>query len=276
MAKLIDFEREYMLFAASKLRGKGEIKDEELTGLLNDTMQEWLSTKSAVLGDMTPDEYFSVKSAEELVGLIGEYCAAKMNVPEPLYGRVSREAECVPYLKQLAQNENASAEARSTALTLLSEMKAEGLADICAALLACEGDVAEIAAEKLKNAGYEAVSALEMRYDNAGNAEKAVILDVLTCYPSIDATADKLIERLYNDTERRAFYANIAGKFGDDRVLEPLMRLSQLSDMEYFDYIEIINAIDALGGDPGVIREFYGDPDYEALRIADDGNEEEN
>ena len=72
MAKLIDFEREYMLFAATRLRGKGEIKDDELTGLLNDTMQEWLATKSPALGDMTPDEFFAAKSPEELVVLVSD------------------------------------------------------------------------------------------------------------------------------------------------------------------------------------------------------------
>jgi len=113
------------------------------------------------------------------------------------------------------------------------------------------------------------VEALNEAYEDADEAAKAMILDVLTCYPGIDGTAEKLTERLYNDTERRAFYANIAGKFGDESLLEPLEKLVRLSDMEYFDYIEIVNAIDALGGDPGPVREFYGDPDYEALRIAD-------
>lgn len=276
MAKLIDFEREYMLFAAAKLRGNGEIKDEELTGLLNETMKEWLSTKASYLGDRTPDEYFAAMSADELVNMMSDYCAANMNVPEPLYGRISKTPECIPALKELLLSGNAASAARSTALMLLCEMNAEDIFAVCAEMLGQDGDISEIAAAKLKTGDYSVAEILNSKYETADSAAKAIILDVLACYPGIDATADKLIDRLYNDTERRAFYANISGKFGDERLLEPLMRLSQLSDMEYFDYIEIINAIDALGGDPGVIREFYGDPDYEALRFVSDDSESEN
>ena len=276
MAGLIDFEREYMLFAASRLRGKSDIKDEELTQLLNDTMKEWLSTKAEYLGNRTPDEYFSQMSPDELVVLMAEYCKKKMNVPEPLYGRISAEKACIPALIKLLRNEESVSSARASALTLLRDMAVEGFADICIEALDCENDIAEIAAEWLKTAGYGVVDAIAARYDRAGDEAKSVYLDILSCYPGVDATADKLIERLYNDVHRRAFYANIAGKFGDERLLEPLMRLSQLSDMEYFDYIEIVNAIDALGGDPGTIREFYGDPDYEALRVATDADETEN
>lgn len=274
MAALIDFEREYMLFAASKLRGKSDIKDEELTQLLNETMKEWLSTKADYLGNKTPDEYFSEMAADELVELMSEYCKKKMNVPEPLYGSIEKRKECVPALKALLSDAQAACSARATALMLIRDIGTEDIAEICISSLAYESDISDIAADWLKSAGYAVVDALNSRYDSDQESLKAIYLDIMSCYPGVDSTAQKLIERLYNDTQRRAFYANIAGKFGDDRLLEPLMRLSQLSDMEYFDYIEIVNAIDALGGDPGDIREFYGDPDYEALRTVSDEDEE--
>lgn len=269
MAALIDFDREYMKFAAVKLRGMTEIQDDELTQLLNDTMREWLNTKADYLGGKTPDEYFSGMAPEELVRLMAEYCAAKMSVPEPLYGSIAAESGCIPMLAALIQDEAAAEEARATAIRLICDMNAGSTADICVGALAIEGDASEIAADWLKSAGYHVVEMLADKYDAASGAEKALMLDVMCCYPGIDATADKLIERLYNDRDRRAYYAILAGKLGDERLLEPLMRLSQLTDMEYYDYKEILNAIDALGGDPGEIREFYGDPDYEALRVAD-------
>jgi len=276
MAALIDFEREYMLFAAKRLQGMADIKDEELTQLLNETMQEWLATKAEYLGDKTPDEYFSEMSADELVELMKAYCEKNMNVPEPLYGRIVAEKGCVDSLRNLVMDNAARQSARASALSLLRDMNADGLSIMCVSLLGEDAELVEIAADCLRIAGYDVVEMLNERYEKAGSEEKAVILDILSCYPGVDATADKLIERLYNDVKRRAFYANIAGKFGDDRLLEPLMRLSQLSDMEYFDYIEIINAIDALGGDAGEIREFYGDPDYEALRIAEEPDDNDN
>lgn len=269
MAALIDFDRQYMLFAAGKLRGRGEIKDDELTQALNDAMREWLSTKADYLDGKTPDEYFADMDAQALVDLLADYCAAKMNVPEPLYGRISGDTACVPMLRALATQGTACAEARATALRLLCDMNADGLSEICAAALLGDSESAQIAAEWLKRAGYQAVDTLKRHYSNADSDGKAAILDVLACYPGVDGTADMLIERLYNDRDRRAMYANMAGRLGDERLLEPLNRLSQLTDMDYFDYKEIINAIEMLGGDPGEVREFYGDPDYEALRVAD-------
>ena len=269
MAALIDFDKQYMLFAAGKLRGKEEIKDDELTQALNDAMREWLSAKADYLGGKTPDEYFADMDARALVDLLAEYCAAKMNVPEPLYGRISSEDACIPLLKALTTDSAVCSAARATALRLLCDMNADGLTEICVAALLSDEESAEIAAEWLKHAGYQAVDALKGHYDKANPDGKAAILDVLACYPGVDATADMLIERLYNDRDRRAMYANMAGRLGDERVLEPLKRLSQLTDMDYFDYKEIVNAIEMLGGDPGEEREFYGDPDYEALRVAD-------
>lgn len=269
MAALIDFDKQYMLFAAGKLRGREEIKDDELTQALNDAMREWLSTKADYLGGKTPDEYFADMDAQALVELLVEYCAAKMNVPEPLYGRISGESACIPMLKALTTDGAVCGAARATALRLLCDMNADGLSEICAAALLGDEESAETAAEWLKRAGYQIVDMLKRHYDQADSGGKAAILDVLACYPGVDATADMLIERLYNDRDRRAMYANMAGRLGDERLLEPLIRLSQLTDMDYFDYKEIVNAIDMLGGDPGAEREFYGDPDYEALRVAD-------
>ena len=94
-------------------------------------------------------------------------------------------------------------------------------------------------------------------------------MDVLCSYPGAPGVAERLTERLYNDPEHRGYYAMQAEKLGDEALIEPLLRLSQLSDLGYYDYKEIVNSIEALGGDPGPERQFYGDPDYEALRTAD-------
>lgn len=269
MAALIDFDREYMKFAAVKLQGKTEFKDDELEKLLNEAMREWLDTPLSVLGGKTPDGYFAGMQPDELVSLLAQYCAAGKDVPEPLYRRIAGEKACRPYLKVVLESESSCDDAKASAMRLICDMGGEEAAQICADALGCGGEAAEIAADMLKSAGYGVVGMLSDIYETAGSEKKALILDVLSCYPGVDSTADKLIERLYNDRDRRAYYAVLAGKLGDERLLEPLMRLSQLTDMEYYDYKEIVNAIDALGGDPGVIREFYGDPDYEALRVAD-------
>ena len=90
------------------------------------------------------------------------------------------------------------------------------------------------------------------------------LMDVLCSYPGAPGVAERLTERLYNDPEHRGYYAMQAEKLGDEALIEPLLRLSQLSDLGYYDYKEIVNSIEALGGDPGPERQFYGDPDYES------------
>lgn len=269
MATLIDFDKQYMLYAATRLRGMGEIKDEELTGILNDTMTEWLSTKADYLGGLTPDEYFAEMSPHKLTDLMCEYANAGMSIPEPLYKRISSEYACAERLKGIAGSAEHSDAAKTNALSLLCGMDLSDIDDLCIDALISDSDAAEVASNWLKRAGYAVVDNLVAHCKDADSAAKAALLDVLSCYPGVDATADMLRERLYNDRDRRAMYAALSGRFGDDRLLEPLMRLSQLTDMEYYDYKEIINAIEMLGGDPGQEREFYGDPDYEALRVAD-------
>ena len=269
MASLIDFDREYMKFAAVRLQGKTEFKDNELEELLNAAMREWLASPLEVLGGKTPDGYFAEMQPEELTEIMAAYRASKMDVPEPLYRCIAGEKACAAYLKDMIEDDGANEAARATALRLVCDMEADETDAICVNALAYGGEISEIAADRLKAAGYHIVEMLESIYEAAGSDVKAIVLDVLSNYPGIDSTADKMIERLYNDRDRRAYYAILAGKLGDERLLEPLVRLSQLTDMEYYDYKEIINAIDALGGDPGDVREFYGDPDFEALRIAD-------
>lgn len=269
MASLIDFDREYMKYAAKMLQGKTEFKDDELAGLLNEAMTGWLNTPLDALDGKTPDGYFADMQPEVLADMLKEYCAAGMDVPEPLYRRISGEKACAAYLKKILADADAPEAARATAIRLICDMGDEDTDRICAGVLAAGGEISETAADRLKSAGYHVVELLSDMYEAAGGEGKAIILDVLSCYPGIDSTAERLIERLYNDRDRRAYYAILAGKLGDERLLEPLMRMSQLTDMDYYDYKEIINAIDALGGDPGDVREFYGDPDYEALRVAD-------
>lgn len=43
----------------------------------------------------------------------------------------------------------------------------------------------------------------------------------------------------------------------------------RLTDLRYLDYIELRDAVEALGGDAGEERAFYGDPDFEACGISD-------
>lgn len=269
MAALIDFDREYMRFAAAKLAGKGELKDNALEKALNDSMKEWLSQKADWLGGLTPDEYFEAMSPEELTSLMAQYCEKGMNVPEPLYRRIADRAECAESLASLAKDESARTDARATALRLLCDMNAEETTDLCVEMVANGTALSEMAAEWLANAGYGVVEKLLSRYEDASDSAQEAMLDILCYYPGIERTAEILRQKLLSGHDMRAQHAALAARLGDSALIEPLQRLSQLSEMTYYDYKEIINAIDALGGETGEERQFYGDPDYELMRDPD-------
>lgn len=271
MAALIDFDREYMRYAASKLKDMGDMKDAALEKALNDTMQAWLSEKADWLGGKTPDEYFSAMDGDGLTGLMADYCAAGMNVPEPLYRQLAARPDSAEALKTIVSDDRMGEQARATALRLLCDMNADGVTDICVHLMEDGSDLVEMAAAWLMRAGYEAAEKLLLAYDAADDAAREAILDVLCYYPGVERTAQLLRSRLLSDHEHRAQHAAMAARLGDPGLIEPLQRLAALSEISYYDYKEIVNAIDSLGGDPGEERQFYGDPDYEFMRDPDVG-----
>lgn len=267
MKKRIDFDGEYARFAAGKMREMGPVKDEEMENVLNETMRQWLETPAEWLDGRTPDQYFAEKTPEELVEQLTDYTQASMNMPEPLYGRIAETPACAPALKAAAVGANAAG--RATALRLLCDMNAPGLTEVCIDAISGRDDAAEIAVDFLKKGNYATAQAVLKRYDEFPEEDRMALMDVLCSYPGAPGVAERLTERLYNDPEHRGYYAMQAEKLGDEALIEPLLRLSQLSDLGYYDYKEIVNSIEALGGDPGPERQFYGDPDYEALRTAD-------
>ena len=271
MAKLIDFDGEYMRFAAQALRDKGDLKDEALEAALNDTMRQWLSTKADFIGGKTPDEYFEKMPSLELIELMADYCASNMNVPEPMYRQISVRNECAAALADMALDEKKDLRARGTALSLICDMDADQATRVCVELMIRDTQLTDMAADWLQDAGYEAAQELLDRYPDASDNAQEAILDVLCYYPGISKTAQLLKRRLLSDHDHRAQHAAMAARLGDPELIEPLKMLAQLSEISYYDYKEIFNAIDALGGDPGEERQFYGDPDYELMRDPDVG-----
>lgn len=263
MKKLIDFDKKYMAFVARALKDMPALEEEAIEGTLNDLAARWLATRDAELGDRTPDEYFAKMAAPELMENLVGYGEAGMNVPEPLYRRISETDSCVEALARIARNRNLRADTRCTALRLLLDQNADGIFELAVDML-LEG--VEEASDWLKGAGYRVVEPLIAHYHSAEDARREAILDVLCAYPGVPRTAEILADALIVRHEKRALFASFAARLGDEALLKPLKALEKMSDLTYFDYLEIQNAIEALGGEPGPERQFYGDPDFEQLR----------
>ncbi len=266
MAKLIDFDKKYMAFAAKSLKDLANLKEDELEGALNETVKKWLKADDAELGGRTPDEYFAAMTPNELVENLAAYGKSHLSVPEPLYRRIAKTKNCAGALAEVASNTAYDEETRGTALRLLFDMEAKGIEMLAADTLLLGGEISNEAADWLKAAGYGVVEPLFERYEGADEAGREAILDVLCAYPGIEKTAALLTERLLADHEKRALHATYAARLGDEALLGPLEAIYGMSDLTYFDYMEVRNAMEALGGEPGEERQFYGDPDFERLR----------
>lgn len=265
MADLIDFDRKFMEYVAPMIRGMGELPDGALEERMNEAAKAWSAAAADWLGGLSPDEYFAKMQPEDLAEQLRAYAQGGMQVPEPLYRRIAQTPECADALARMARDADLRCEARASALRLLCDRNARGLPELCADMLPEGGDLAEIAADWLGRAGKDAVEPLFDRYDAADAQARAVILDVLSRYPGDARVTELIAERLRNDHERRALYAALAERLGDASLIGVLTQLAGLSELSYFDYMEIANAIEALGGEIGEARAFYGDPDYETL-----------
>ena len=60
------------------------------------------------------------------------------------------------------------------------------------------------------------------------------------------------------------YLGRVYDRLGDTRALPALNQLAEAEGIRYLDYIELRSAIEALGGEAPA-REFYDDPEYEAL-----------
>lgn len=273
--KPIDFDGRFKRFALDWLRCHPGLKEDEIDASYNDMLAEWREQPADWLDGATPAAYFrQFDDADELAALLPAYDAAKYELPEPLYSRLVELGEqAAAPLTALAGDAQQPEGVRATALSLLADIGSALPRELCADILANAGEAGELseldqaAARLLTSAGAACVPLLLQRFDGATEGGKDAILDVLCNFPGDPRIYDLVEYRFLNAPERRALYATYLAKLGDERALEPLRRIAEAVDLTYYDYLEIVNAIEALGGEVEYEREFYGDPDYEALRF---------
>lgn len=68
--------------------------------------------------------------------------------------------------------------------------------------------------------------------------------------------------------EHKAFYASCLGKLGDERAVEMLTKQLKDPKLDYYTYCAIRDAAEELGAWVELDREFAGDKDYEAIKMA--------
>lgn len=268
--KIYDFDAKFFDYAATWVALHPGLREDEIESKYNEMMLSWLNAPAQWLGGEKPGEYFNRYSdAKDLLKLLQEYMKRNIGLPEPLYSRIVKLSDvCASGLIQIVQNADNSEELRGTALAMLTDMENALPRELCVALV-CDSkneQLCDMAAEALKAMDGGVIEPLMERYDAADDYGRMTILDICARFPGNERVFQAMLSGLRNDHEHRGFYAGLLAEYGDERAVEPLRAVHQLTDLGYLDYIEVRNAIEALGGDPGEERVFNGDPDFEALR----------
>lgn len=270
--KIIDFDAKFFEFARDWVAAHPGLTDQQVEDSYNRMMEEWINRPADWLDGAAPANYFrQFSDPAELIALMEGYHDANVTLPEPLYSRIVELGEaCAPALTAILADAGREEAVRAEAMGMLRDMESRA-ADKLLMDLVCgaeeQNELSELAAEILAGRDAETAKRLLDLYPDSPEYAQTLILDVACNFPGDPRTCDYLVRRLRNQPEQRALWASCLGKLGDERALEPLKEMLNLFDLRYLDYIELRAAVEALGGDPGGERTFYGDPDFEALRL---------
>lgn len=269
--RIIDFDAKFFEYARAWVAAHPGLTEQQVEDSYNRIMEEWISRPADWLEGACPGEYFErIASPEELIALMMGYFERGINLPEPLYSRIVALGEaCAPQLLKLLEDDSQDEALRAEAMGMLRDMDVRD-ADAYLETLVCgaeaKNELSDMAADILSGRDCGVAGRLLDAYPSAPEYAQDLILDICCNFPGDERIYTYLIQRLRNRPEERALWASCLGKLGDERAIGPLKEMLGLFDLRYLDYIELRAAVEALGGDAGEDRSFYGDPDFETLR----------
>lgn len=273
MAKPIDFDARFTKYAETWVREqlKAGKKPEELEEQMPELYMRFVNQPAHWLDGVAPAMYFAQwDDAQTLLEMLREYENEQVAVPDLLLERITDLGDkSVAPLMELVADESAQRSLRLTAVNLLIELDTSKPMNLCVQLVRereTEDDIADAAADLLRNLGMEAVDAMLEALEGASDQAADTFLDLLCNFKGIERVYEETVSRFLRDAEHRALHASFLAKLGDARAIELLTRASELTDLNYLDYIEIRDAIEALGGALTTEREFAGDPYYESMK----------
>lgn len=270
--KLIDIDE---LFKKEILRMLAEGKSaESLEDEIVDLFLDWLNTPNEALEGVSPNEYFTRMTPEELCGALVEYVESGANLPDPLLDALEdseSEAALLGLLRDV-KNEGLNAEMRATvqtaAASLLNQKESKQTAGDYIAILERSGApkaLREAALEGLAARGEEVKEELLQAVARASDESASDdLLSLLAELPHDERIYQALLHCFQSRVEDRSSCAASFARYGDERAIPVLT--DALAGAKYREYTAMCEAIEALGGPEQPRRSFAGDPDYEAVR----------
>lgn len=269
--KIIDFDVKFFEYAQTWMAIHPGLTEQQVEDHYNEIMLSWLNAPASWLNGETPGTYFNrYDQPKDLMKLMEEYDKRDIGLPEPLYARIVALGEaCAKPLTMIAADDGKPETLRASAIALLRDIGTDAPKEVFVDLVSqCKepNELSEMAADILDQADADVVEELMARYDGAPEYAQMLMLDICCNFPEHPDLLERILSKLRNCPDERAYYASLLEKLGNPAALDTLQQFLTLSDLSYLDYIEIRNAVESLGGDPGEERTFYGDPDYEAMR----------
>ncbi len=269
---LIDFDEKFAAYLRDWMSRHEEefATADEMEDQVPEVYQQFLDTPAPWLGGVRPGEYFEKeKDADALVSLMCAYVDGRVSVPDMLLNRIAElGGEAAERLMQLLDDEAAGNEKKMLAVTLLRELDSTLPMERYIAWQYQREDEDELcdnAMESLESMGEAAGEAMLEALAGASPAGKEAMLTALSRLPAKDdRVLNGLLELLDKRPGHLAILAASLGRLGDARALPALKALCEEEKLRYLDYIELRSAIEELGGD-APDREFFDDPEYEAL-----------
>ena len=269
--KIYDFDAKFYDYVRVQMAMQPALKEDEIEEKYNQMMQSWLNAPAQWLDGVKPIDYFKrYDDPRDLVKLFEEYMKRDNGLPEPLYTRIVEIGEpCAPALTRMAGDASRKENLRATAIALLRDMDSKLPVELYIDMVCASremNELGEMACDSLKAMDVDLSDRLLERYDAAAPYARTMILDICAHGPGRGKVYDLLVDGLRKDPEHRGLYAGLLAEVGDERAVGPLREAEMMTDLGYLEYLEIREAIEALGGEPGEVREFNGDPAYEAIR----------
>jgi len=271
MHKCINFDSKFADFTSAWM--KEHRKDYKNYDAMEADMprvyMSFLNTPARWLDGVTPGAYFTqFEDPKDLVDWLCAYCAHEVPVPDLLLDQITTVGKpCEKRLVALLKDEAVGNEAKMTAIGLLRELDSTQPKMLYISWQLereAEDELADYAMESLAGMGKSAVQPMLEALPRANNAGQEALLDVLVNYPGNPQVYNLAVRMFRENPGRRALFASYLGKLGDERALPLLKEAAEDEKTGYADFIELRNAIEELGG-TAPEREFFDDPDWEAL-----------
>lgn len=266
--KLIDFDKHFQKFAVQVVKKyAGKVKPDVLEAKMPEIYIAWSETVYPTLG-CSPKGYFAAKTNPELVLLLSEYVLQGVGVPQVLQDEIASRKDIAELLVKLLAVKNEE-------LCMLTANLLQELDSPLGREVYLEWIIDDQYAAELKDLACELLNQCpDFVYDKVmrdliiySETAKEYLCDILVNAKKDDRTFELLMDFFDKGTNTPLFAAYL-GRYGDERALHALKRKIHSSEINYHSFLELKNAIERLGEPCDMVRDFSGDPSYQALHFS--------